>query len=221
MLPCQAIHLWMFDGGRLRLVSAWGEDATAEVGATEDAGEGYVADMAEEGAPLLINDPDDPRLATRNERAGEGLPITNALLVPLIEHEQNGGGESELGVLEAVNKAGGRTLHGRRPVLHEQHVRDGLERTQECQPDVRRAQAGDSAGPGSGQLRNHLHPSPRAPAADYCQQPAIGVAFRALFHCARQSWTAAVEGGFRNGQYSGGRRPGGASARTAAMALHR
>ena len=107
MLPCQAIHLWMFDGGRLRLVSAWGEDATAEVGATEDAGEGYVADMAEEGAPLLINDPDDPRLATRNERAGDGLPITNALLVPLIEHEQNGGGESELGVLEAVNKAGG------------------------------------------------------------------------------------------------------------------
>ncbi len=107
MLPCQAIHLWMFDGGRLRLVSAWGEDATAEVGAIEDAGEGYVADMAEEGAPLLINDPDDPRLATRNERAGDGLPITNALLVPLIEHEQNGGGESELGVLEAVNKAGG------------------------------------------------------------------------------------------------------------------
>jgi GAF domain-containing protein len=107
MLPCQAIHLWMFDGGRLRLVSAWGEDATAEVGATEEAGEGYVADMAEEGVPLLINDPDDPRLATRNERAGDGLPITNALLVPLIEHEQNGGGESELGVLEAVNKAAG------------------------------------------------------------------------------------------------------------------
>ena len=106
MLPCQAIHLWMFDGGRLRLVSAWGEDATAEVGAIEDAGEGYVADMAEEGTPLLINDAEDPRLATRNERAGDGLPITNALLVPLIEHEQNGG-ESELGVLEAVNKAGG------------------------------------------------------------------------------------------------------------------
>ena len=63
--------------------------------------------MAEEGVPLLMNDPDDPRLATRNERAGDGLPITNALLVPLIEHEQNGGGESELGVLEAVNKAGG------------------------------------------------------------------------------------------------------------------
>jgi GAF domain-containing protein/multidrug resistance efflux pump len=107
MLPCQAVHLWMFDGGRLRLVSTWGEDATAEVGTTEEAGEGYVGDMAEEGVPLLINDPADPRLASRNERAGEGQPITGALLVPLIEHEQGGGGESELGVLEAVNRAGG------------------------------------------------------------------------------------------------------------------
>jgi RND family efflux transporter MFP subunit len=107
MLPCQAIHLWMFDGGRLRLVSAWGEDATAAVGATEDAGEGYVGDMAEEGVPLLINDPEDPRLATRNQRAAEGPPVTNVLLVPLIEHEKDGGGESELGVLEAVNKQGG------------------------------------------------------------------------------------------------------------------
>jgi GAF domain-containing protein/multidrug resistance efflux pump len=107
MLPCQAVHLWMFDGGRLRMVSTWGEDATAAVGTTEEAGEGYVGDMAEEGVPLLINDPEDPRLASRNERAGKGQPITSALLVPLIEHEQGGGGESELGVLEAVNKADG------------------------------------------------------------------------------------------------------------------
>ena len=106
MLPCQAIHLWMFDGGRLRLVSAWGEDATAAVGATEDAGEGYVADMAEEGVPLLINDPEDPRLASRNQRAPQGPPVTDVLLVPLIEHAQDGG-ESELGVLEAINKTGG------------------------------------------------------------------------------------------------------------------
>jgi GAF domain-containing protein len=107
MLPCQAVHLWMFDGGRLRLVSTWGEDATVEVGTTEQAGEGYVADMAEEGVPLLINGPEDPRLASRNERARKSQPVTSALLVPLIEHEQGGGGESELGVLEAVNRAGG------------------------------------------------------------------------------------------------------------------
>jgi multidrug resistance efflux pump/GAF domain-containing protein len=106
MLPCQAIHLWMFDGGRLRLVSASGEDETVEVGTTEDAGEGYVGDMAEEGVPLLINDPQDPRLATRNQRTPGAPPVTDVLLVPLIEHAQDGG-ESELGVLEAVNKAGG------------------------------------------------------------------------------------------------------------------
>src|ERR1700733_2171230 len=106
MLPCQAIHLWMFDGGRLCLVSASGEDETVEVGAAEDAGEGYVGDMAEEGVPLLINDPQDPRLATRNQRNPGGPPVTDVLLVPLIEHAPDGG-ESELGVLEAVNKAGG------------------------------------------------------------------------------------------------------------------
>ena len=106
MLPCQAIHLWMFDGGRLRLVSASGDDDTAEVGATEDAGEGYVGDMAEEGVPLLISDPEDERLTSRNARAPQGQPITGALMVPLIERAPDGG-ESELGVLEAVNKAGG------------------------------------------------------------------------------------------------------------------
>jgi RND family efflux transporter MFP subunit len=105
MLPCQAIHLWMFDGGKLRLVSTCGEDATAPLGTMEEAGEGYVGDLAEEGVSLLISDPEDPRLAKRNERADRGLPVTNALLVPLIEHDQNGG-ESELGILEAVNKAG-------------------------------------------------------------------------------------------------------------------
>ena len=107
MLPCQAIHLWMFDGGQLRLVSKWGADATAEVGTTEAAGEGYVGDMAEEGVPLLINDPQDPRLASRNARSRGGQPVTDSLMVPLLEHAP-GGGESELGVLEAVNKAGGK-----------------------------------------------------------------------------------------------------------------
>jgi GAF domain-containing protein/multidrug resistance efflux pump len=106
MLPCQAVHLWMFDGGRLRLVASCGEDGTAEVGATESAGEGYVGDMAEEGVPLLIDDHADSRLASRNQRAGANQPVRNAMLVPLIEHAQSGSGDSELGVLEAINKAG-------------------------------------------------------------------------------------------------------------------
>ena len=86
MLPCQAVHLWLYDGGVLRLVSSCGDDPTVDVGITQAPGEGYVADMAEEGEPLLIDDPDDPRLVQRNAAATEenGIPpITNALLVPL------------------------------------------------------------------------------------------------------------------------------------------
>jgi len=56
MLPCQAIHLWMFEGDALRLMGSHGEDATVEKGMTQAPGQGYVADMAEEGERLLIDD---------------------------------------------------------------------------------------------------------------------------------------------------------------------
>ena len=104
MLTCQAMHLWMFDGGVLRLVSNSGTDATVELGAAQAPGGGYVADMAEEGEPLLIDDPNDDRLMVRNASVTDDsgvLPVTNAILVPLIQDE------AEVGVLEAVNKEGG------------------------------------------------------------------------------------------------------------------
>jgi multidrug resistance efflux pump len=100
MLPCQAVHLWLFDGGALRLVSTSGADDTIEVGVTQAPGEGYVADMAEEGDPLLIDDPDDERLTLRNQGIATDFPITNVLIVPLIQDE------SEVGVIEAVNREG-------------------------------------------------------------------------------------------------------------------
>jgi transcriptional regulator with GAF, ATPase, and Fis domain len=103
MLPSQAIHLWMFDGDALRLVSSSGDDATVSVGITQSTGEGYVAEMAEDGEPLIIDDPDDARLLHRNNAADANTqtpPITNALLVPLLQDE------SEIGVLEAVNREG-------------------------------------------------------------------------------------------------------------------
>lgn len=101
MLSCQAVHLWLFDGDVLRLVSSSGEDATVQPRMTQALGEGYVADMAEEGEPLLIADADDERLISRNAVLGtddEAAPITTALVVPLL---QDG---AEVGVLEAVNK---------------------------------------------------------------------------------------------------------------------
>ncbi len=106
MIACQAIHLWLFDGEPLRLVSSRGVDPTIHTGTVQALGEGYVADMAEEGEPLLIADPDDPRLRERNQGADQvgqiegNLLVRNALLVPLLQDE------SEVGVLEAINKDG-------------------------------------------------------------------------------------------------------------------
>ena len=102
MLPCQAIHLWMFDGEILRLVSTHGTDETVSVGMMHAPGEGYVADMAEEGESLLIDDAGDERLAVRNAHlTSDASPVTNALLVPLMQDD------AEVGVLEAVNKDDG------------------------------------------------------------------------------------------------------------------
>jgi RND family efflux transporter MFP subunit len=101
MLPCQAIHLWMFDGDDLRLLSTQGADESVEVGTTQAAGEGYVADMAEEGEPLLIDDPGDERLVQRNaavDADSASAPVTNALLVPLMQDD------AEVGILEAINR---------------------------------------------------------------------------------------------------------------------
>ncbi len=104
MLDCQAVHLWLFDGEILRLMASGGEDATVQQGITQAPGRGYVADMAEEGEALLIDDADDERLTQRNAPLAANpstTPITTALLVPLMQ------GEAEVGVLEAVNKTDG------------------------------------------------------------------------------------------------------------------
>ncbi len=100
MIPAQAIHLWMFEGDDLKLMSRAGEDETIEVGSIQEPGEGYVADMAEEGDPLIIDDPEDPRLKSRNEGHSD-TPVYTALLVPLLQEG------SEVGVVEAVNKVDG------------------------------------------------------------------------------------------------------------------
>src|SRR5277367_1289903 len=102
MLECQAVHLWLFDGAQLRLMSSSGADATVQHRMIQEPGEGYVADMAEEGEPLLIVDADDERLLRRNAVLAESAatpPITNVLMVPLMQEG------AEIGVMEAVNKA--------------------------------------------------------------------------------------------------------------------
>lgn len=95
----QAVHLWLFVGDALTLMATAGTDDTVSVGTVQRLGEGYVAKMAEEGVPLTLADPDDPRLQLRTGTSG--TPVRTAMLVPLLD------GEDEVGVLEAVNKADG------------------------------------------------------------------------------------------------------------------
>lgn len=99
ILGCQAVHLWLFDGATLTLMSTSGSDATVRIGMTQAPSEGYVADMAEEGVPLLIANAEDERLRARN--AGIATPVWTAMLAPLMQDD------SEVGVLEAVNKSNG------------------------------------------------------------------------------------------------------------------
>jgi RND family efflux transporter MFP subunit len=103
MLPCQAVHLWLYDGGSLRLMSTCGDDSTVDLQTTQAPGQGYVADMAESAEALLIDDSDDERLALRNQTFDPEsgiMPVMNALLVPLMQDE------AEVGVLEAINREG-------------------------------------------------------------------------------------------------------------------
>ena len=99
MLQCQAVNLWLFDGDVLKVMATAGNDTTIRVGLTQQPGEGYVADMAEEGEPLTISDADDERLLLRSGESES--PVWTAMLVPLMEDE------AEVGVLEAVNKSSG------------------------------------------------------------------------------------------------------------------
>jgi len=99
MLECQAVHLWLFEGSTLTVMASSGYDETVRIGMTQAPGEGYVADMAEEGEPLLIDDAEDPRLVARSEHGSS--PIWTAMMVPLMQDD------AEVGVLEAVNKNSG------------------------------------------------------------------------------------------------------------------
>jgi GAF domain-containing protein/multidrug resistance efflux pump len=99
MLECQAVHLWLFEGPTLTLMASSGFDDSVHIGMTQAPGAGYVADMAEEGAPLLIGDPEDARLVARSAHGSS--PIWTAMMVPLMQDD------AEVGVLEAVNKNSG------------------------------------------------------------------------------------------------------------------
>ncbi|HXY13872.1 MAG TPA: efflux RND transporter periplasmic adaptor subunit [Terriglobales bacterium] len=100
ILRCQAVNVWMVDGEAVKLVRRAGQDPTTELETLQNAGEGVPGDVSDNGEPVLIDDPEDPRLQKRNARIGERV-VFSLIAAPLMDRE------SLVGVVEAINRLDG------------------------------------------------------------------------------------------------------------------
>ncbi len=100
VMSVQAVNLWMVDGDGVTLTSQAGYDGTAAIGAAQKPGEGVPGDVSDSGEPVLIEDPEDPRLAKRNEGVDEGA-VFSLVAAPVMDRG------SLVGVVEAVNRKDG------------------------------------------------------------------------------------------------------------------
>jgi RND family efflux transporter MFP subunit len=101
LMNVQAVNLWMVQGEELLLVQRHGLDETIEVGVSQ-RGEGIAYEVSERGDPILITDPEDPRIKARNASLSDPRPEAGAIFsmaaVPLVEQDD------EVGVIEVINK---------------------------------------------------------------------------------------------------------------------
>lgn len=101
LLECQALNVWLLEGDQsVTLMHQAGVDPTSHEGQAQKPGEGLAGDVSDSGEPVLIESPEDERLAQRNAGVEEGATFS-ILLVPLIDRG------SLVGVVEAVNKLDG------------------------------------------------------------------------------------------------------------------
>jgi RND family efflux transporter MFP subunit len=100
VMNVQAINLWMVNGDAVELVSQAGFDATAPSGTTQKPGEGIAGTVSDDGAAVLIDDPEDERLQKRNDGVPDGA-VFSLLAAPLMDRE------NLVGVVEAVNRLDG------------------------------------------------------------------------------------------------------------------
>jgi RND family efflux transporter MFP subunit len=100
-LNVEAVNLWMIgEEEELLLTAQDGVDATCSPGSIKKSGEAIVSEVADNKGPLLVSDRDDERLVRRNAGTQDGQ-VFSVMAAPLITHD------SEVGVLEAVNKLDG------------------------------------------------------------------------------------------------------------------
>lgn len=100
IMNVQAVNLWMVEGDEVVLTSQAGVDTTAAIGARQGPGGGVAGDVSDSGEPVLIDDPNDPRLAGRNAGVEEGVIFT-LVAAPVMDRG------SLVGVVEAINRNDG------------------------------------------------------------------------------------------------------------------
>ena len=100
VMDVQGVNLWMVDGDGVVLTSQSGVDVTADVGSRQRPGEGVAGDVSDSGEPVLIEDPEDPRLAKRNQGVEEGAVFT-LVAAPVLDQG------ALVGVVEAINRKDG------------------------------------------------------------------------------------------------------------------
>ncbi|MGC1449860.1 MAG: GAF domain-containing protein [Candidatus Sulfotelmatobacter sp.] len=100
VLRTQAVNVWMVDDDAVRLVRRAGNDPTVELESLQNPGEGVPGDISDNGETILISDPRDPRLQTRNAGVRDGA-VFSLLAAPLMDRE------SLVGVVEASNRLDG------------------------------------------------------------------------------------------------------------------
>lgn len=100
MLECEAVNVWLLEPDEsLRLMHQAGLDATVLEQSLQRPKQGIAGDVSDDGEPLLIQSPDDPRLVRRNQGI-EGSGVFSLIAAGILDQE------ALVGVIEAVNKLG-------------------------------------------------------------------------------------------------------------------
>ena len=101
ILECQAVNVWLLQPDEsLLLMHQAGSDRTVEQGGMQKPGEGIAGDLSNTAEPVLIESPEDPRLAARNGASVENA-VFSLMAAPLIDRG------ALVGVVEAVNRLDG------------------------------------------------------------------------------------------------------------------
>ncbi|MFY9688844.1 MAG: GAF domain-containing protein, partial [Candidatus Acidiferrales bacterium] len=101
ILGAEAVNIWLLHPDEtLELMHQDGEDPTSFRGEILQPDEGIAGVVSNNGEPLCVSGPDDPRLVQRNAAAGEAV-VRSLLAAPIMDKG------ALVGVVEVVNKPDG------------------------------------------------------------------------------------------------------------------